>query len=106
MSAKLALHDMAVFKVVTGKPGTAPSTITTSVPPATSTSVATPTHSTSTVTVTPTTTPGSGSGGTVGEWGQCGGLGWMGGTVCVSPFTCTVSNPCELISLSNQHMRF
>lgn len=38
---------------------------------------------------------GTGTGtraGTVAHWGQCGGVGWTGGTVCVSPYTCTYSN--------------
>ena len=39
----------------------------------------------------PTTTP-SPSGGTVAEYGQCGGIGWTGGTVCAAPFTCQVAN--------------
>ncbi|KAJ7300692.1 carbohydrate esterase family 1 and carbohydrate-binding module family 1 protein [Mycena albidolilacea] len=25
--------------------------------------------------------------------GQCGGIGWTGGTVCVAPYTCAVANP-------------
>ncbi|KAF5355158.1 hypothetical protein D9756_005598 [Leucocoprinus leucothites] len=28
----------------------------------------------------------------VGAWGQCGGIGWSGGTTCVSGYTCTFSN--------------
>jgi len=42
----------------------------------------------------PTTTvpPSSPTGGTVAEFGQCGGQGWTGGTVCVSPFVCTELN--------------
>jgi hypothetical protein len=32
---------------------------------------------------TPTTPPSTG-GGTVAEWGQCGGIGWSGATACVS----------------------
>ncbi|KAK1980427.1 family 62 glycosyl hydrolase [Colletotrichum cereale] len=32
------------------------------------------------------------SSGTVPQFGQCGGQGWTGGTVCQSPFKCTVSN--------------
>ncbi|KAG9046253.1 hypothetical protein FS837_004779 [Tulasnella sp. UAMH 9824] len=39
-----------------------------------------------------TTTTGSSSGGTVAAYGQCGGIGWTGGTVCVSGYTCTYSN--------------
>ncbi|KIM94072.1 carbohydrate-binding module family 1 protein, partial [Oidiodendron maius Zn] len=26
-------------------------------------------------------------------WGQCGGIGLIGPTVCVSPYTCRYSNP-------------
>ncbi|KAJ7870773.1 carbohydrate esterase family 1 and carbohydrate-binding module family 1 protein [Mycena olivaceomarginata] len=29
----------------------------------------------------------------VQHWGQCGGLGWTGGTVCEAPYTCVVANP-------------
>ncbi|KAJ6450112.1 putative acetyl xylan esterase [Mycena sanguinolenta] len=36
---------------------------------------------------------GTGTGsGTVAEYGQCGGIGWTGGTVCVLPYTCQVLN--------------
>ncbi|KAJ7928369.1 concanavalin A-like lectin/glucanase domain-containing protein [Mycena leptocephala] len=42
---------------------------------------------------TTSTTPPSSTGGTAGQYGQCGGLGWTGPTVCVSPFTCKVANP-------------
>lgn len=38
---------------------------------------------------TNTGTPG---GGTVPRYGQCGGNGWTGPTVCVSPYTCTKTN--------------
>ncbi|KAJ7718232.1 putative acetyl xylan esterase [Mycena metata] len=44
---------------------------------------------------TSTTTTGSTGptgGGTVAHWGQCGGQGWTGGTVCVAPFTCQAAN--------------
>jgi acetylxylan esterase len=42
---------------------------------------------------TPTQTSGGGSGsGTVAHWGQCGGQGWTGGTVCLSPYTCQAAN--------------
>lgn len=30
--------------------------------------------------------------GTVPQWGQCGGNGWTGGTVCIAPFTCKKQN--------------
>ncbi|KAJ5620965.1 acetyl xylan esterase (Axe1) [Penicillium lagena] len=48
--------------------------------------------STTTTTITTTTGSGSTSTGTVAEWGQCGGLGWTGGTVCASPYTCKAAN--------------
>ncbi|KAJ7718231.1 putative acetyl xylan esterase [Mycena metata] len=44
---------------------------------------------------TGTTTTGSSAptgGGTVAEFGQCGGQGWTGGTICVAPFTCQELN--------------
>lgn len=40
----------------------------------------------------PGTDNSTGTGGTVAEWGQCGGLGWTGATQCVSPYTCTIIN--------------
>ena len=40
--------------------------------------------------VLPTTSPVSG--GTVPKYGQCGGEGWTGATVCVTGSMCTVSN--------------
>jgi len=48
------------------------------------------TSATSSAGSSPTTPPGNT--GTVAEFGQCGGIGWTGGTVCVSPFTCQVVN--------------
>ncbi|KAH8816112.1 glycoside hydrolase [Xylogone sp. PMI_703] len=45
--------------------------------------------STTTTRVTTTTA----AGGSVPKWGQCGGQGWTGGTVCASGSTCTYSNP-------------
>ncbi|KAJ0312333.1 hypothetical protein COL5a_002013 [Colletotrichum fioriniae] len=41
---------------------------------------------------TTTTTAASGGTGTVPKYGQCGGQGWTGGTVCASGSTCTVLN--------------
>ncbi|KAJ3552043.1 hypothetical protein NM688_g4366 [Phlebia brevispora] len=49
-----------------------------------------PSSPVSTPSSTPTSAP---TGTTVAEWGQCGGIGWTGGTVCASGFTCTVLNP-------------
>jgi len=60
----------------TSTPGTSP----------TSTPVVTPT---STPVNTPTPTSGA---GTVPKWGQCGGQGWTGGTVCQAGSTCKASN--------------
>ncbi|KAG8698026.1 hypothetical protein FRC09_007477 [Ceratobasidium sp. 395] len=42
--------------------------------------------------VTTSSSPSPTSGGTVPHYGQCGGQGWTGGTVCVAPYKCTVSN--------------
>ncbi|KAI9742664.1 MAG: Chitinase 1 [Claussenomyces sp. TS43310] len=58
-------------------PGTAPSSTTTAKPSTTATGSA------------PATTTTAAS-GTVGQWNQCGGQGWTGGTVCISPYKCTV----------------
>ncbi|KAL4260847.1 Endo-1,4-beta-xylanase [Pleurotus pulmonarius] len=33
------------------------------------------------------------TGGTAAHWGQCGGQGWSGPTVCESGYTCTALNP-------------
>ncbi|KAF3384036.1 Endo-1,4-beta-xylanase D [Talaromyces pinophilus] len=59
--------------------------------------------STSSTTLTTTTTPTSASSTTsttstsatsgAAHWGQCGGIGWSGPTICVSPYTCQVLNP-------------
>ncbi|KAG6844852.1 hypothetical protein H0H87_003095 [Tephrocybe sp. NHM501043] len=49
----------------------------------------------STTTSTPTTTTtssGSTSTGTAAQWGQCGGIGWTGPTVCASGYTCIFFN--------------
>jgi hypothetical protein len=50
----------------------------------------TSTTMTSTSTTSTTSSPSSTATGTVNEWNQCGGEGWTGPTVCVSPFVCTV----------------
>ncbi|EKM58977.1 glycoside hydrolase family 61 protein, partial [Phanerochaete carnosa HHB-10118-sp] len=41
---------------------------------------------------TPASSP-TPSGPTVAHYGQCGGQGYTGSTVCAAPYTCTVSNP-------------
>jgi cellulase len=48
-------------------------------------------HSTTT-TSKPTTTTTSSSSPNQTHWGQCGGTGWMGPTVCASPYTCQTQN--------------
>lgn len=73
-------------------------TPTTTVKPTTPTPTVKPTTSTTTVkpttaVQTPTPTPTSGTGGNaVPKWGQCGGKGYSGSTVCVSGSTCTLNN--------------
>ncbi|KAF8576370.1 carbohydrate-binding module family 1 protein [Ramaria rubella] len=59
---------------------------TTAVPP--------PSHTTAPVSSPPVSSPPVSTpvGGTAAEYGQCGGIGWTGPTVCASPFTCTVTN--------------
>ncbi|KAJ7915580.1 hypothetical protein B0H13DRAFT_2189236 [Mycena leptocephala] len=53
----------------------------------------TTTVSTTTIASTPVSTPSSTpTGGIAPHWGQCGGIGWAGATVCASPFTCQESN--------------
>jgi endo-1,4-beta-xylanase len=47
----------------------------------------------STTSSAPATTSSSTGAGSVAQWGQCGGIGWTGGTACVSPYTCHYSNP-------------
>ncbi|RVD89041.1 uncharacterized protein DFL_000064 [Arthrobotrys flagrans] len=52
------------------------------------------TRTTVAATTTPiTTTTPAGTGPTVSKWGQCGGIGWTGGTTCASGSTCQVLNP-------------
>jgi beta-xylosidase len=80
---------------------TLPSSTSTSTTSSNSASTTTTTHpptSTSTTTTraattATTTTSSSSSGATQSEWGQCGGIGWTGPTVCAAPYTCQVGNP-------------
>ncbi|KAJ7446564.1 carbohydrate esterase family 1 and carbohydrate-binding module family 1 protein [Mycena latifolia] len=55
---------------------------------ASSTTTTGPTTTITTPTAPPTTTAPAGGG--VAEWGQCGGIGWTGGTACL-PFSCPVN---------------
>lgn len=79
-------------------PGTGTGTTSSSIKPSTgttSTSIkpSTGTASSSTKTSTSSTsTSTSGSGTGVAKWGQCGGIGYSGSTVCISGSTCTVLN--------------
>jgi acetylxylan esterase len=60
-----------------------------------STTTTTTTQASTTTTTTSassTTTTSSGGGGTAAHWGQCGGNGWTGPTVCASGYTCTFVN--------------
>ncbi|KAF9017652.1 putative acetyl xylan esterase [Hymenopellis radicata] len=49
------------------------------------------TTSTQAGTTTTPAAPGS-TGSTAAHWGQCGGIGWTGPTVCAAPYTCQASN--------------
>ncbi|KAH8805901.1 glycosyl hydrolase family 61-domain-containing protein [Xylogone sp. PMI_703] len=71
-----------------------PSSTTTARPTSSTTARPPPPTTTSTTLRTTTTTAGGSSptGPTVPRYGQCGGQGWTGGTVCASPYTCTYSN--------------
>ncbi|OHE92398.1 glycosyl hydrolase family 7 [Colletotrichum orchidophilum] len=66
-------------------PGSGSTTVTA----ATTTTTTPPSTITTSVRTSSTAPP---TGGTVAKYGQCGGQGWTGGTVCVSGSTCTVVN--------------
>ncbi|KAK7911528.1 rhamnogalacturonase [Apiospora marii] len=51
-----------------------------------------PPHTTTTAQAPPATTTVTAPGSQQTQFGQCGGIGYTGPTVCVSPFKCTVSN--------------
>ncbi|KAF7335355.1 GMC oxidoreductase [Mycena sanguinolenta] len=73
-----------------GNPGSTSST--TSISSTTSSTTSTTSSTTSQPTTTKTTTT-TAPVPTQTHWGQCGGIGWQGPTVCAAPFTCKVSNP-------------
>ncbi|KAJ7614791.1 cellulase [Roridomyces roridus] len=52
-----------------------------------------PTGTSSSGNTGPTQPPGGGSGGSIPQYQQCGGLQWTGSGTCVSGTTCTVLNP-------------
>lgn len=56
------------------------------------TATATSTTTATTVSTSTTSSSTSTSTGVAAHWGQCGGLGWTGPTVCASGYTCTYSN--------------
>ncbi|KAK6353690.1 hypothetical protein TWF696_005652 [Orbilia brochopaga] len=74
----------------TTTPSSSSRTTTTSSRPITTSSRTTTTSSRTTTTSTRTTT---GTGPTQTHYGQCGGIGWTGPTVCETPYTCQVGNP-------------
>ncbi|KLO11339.1 hypothetical protein SCHPADRAFT_831275 [Schizopora paradoxa] len=79
--------DLAWFGITGPVAGSPPMGGGSSSPPAT-TPAPTSTHPT-------TTTPpvqSSPAAGTVAHWGQCGGIGFTGGTVCQAPYTCQAAN--------------
>ncbi|EGX50257.1 hypothetical protein AOL_s00076g222 [Orbilia oligospora ATCC 24927] len=57
--------------------------------PSTTTTTAVRTSTTTTRSTTASATPTA----VASRWGQCGGIGFTGPTVCESPYTCTVLNP-------------
>jgi len=81
--------------------GGATSTVATTTKASTTTTVASTTKASTTTTVSSTTkvstttssSTGTSTGTPVSQFGQCGGQGYTGSTVCVAPFTCSVLNP-------------
>ncbi|KAJ6503881.1 glycosyl hydrolase family 61-domain-containing protein [Mycena sanguinolenta] len=83
----------------TGAGGSSPppvsSTVkTTSTKASTTTTISTTSNKASTTTASSTSVsiPGGSTGTTAAEYGQCGGQGWTGPTVCATPYTCHVLN--------------
>ncbi|KAG8860821.1 hypothetical protein FRB96_003554 [Tulasnella sp. 330] len=76
-----------------GTGGTAPPPTSTATTSSTSGTTSKPTTTVPTTSKpTTTTTTSTATGPTQTEYGQCGGIGYSGPTVCASPFTCKVSN--------------
>ncbi|TVY15023.1 Endochitinase 2 [Lachnellula arida] len=77
--------------LTTGEPcagGSSSSTTTTT----SQTSTTSSTSSTSSTSTTTTTTSSAATGTPVPEWGQCGGTGYTGSTVCASPYSCVATS--------------
>ncbi|KAK6544832.1 hypothetical protein TWF694_001513 [Orbilia ellipsospora] len=95
-----SVRGAATTTTTSAPPTTTKSTTTTAVLPTTKTSSTsssrtTTTSSTSSRTTTTssrTTTTSTGGGTAVGAYGQCGGIGWTGGTSCVSGYKCVYLN--------------
>lgn len=84
---------LAAAATSTGSPSTSTSTSTTKAS-TTITTITTTTKASSTTlsTATKTTSTTAVSTSTAAHWGQCGGNGWTGPTVCASPYTCKEQN--------------
>lgn len=65
---------------------TSASTVTTSTGTTLTTTTSSPSSPTTSTAAPTTTAPGTG--GPVPEWGQCGGIGYSGPTICASPYAC------------------
>jgi hypothetical protein len=76
----------------TTMPSTSASVATVATTSATGTSKVTTTTGTTKATTTSTSTVATATGAVVAEYGQCGGIGWTGGTVCAAGSTCTYSS--------------
>ncbi|TID06137.1 putative acetylxylan esterase A [Colletotrichum higginsianum] len=83
----MGAEDLKWFGITGGstQPGTTATTATTTTTRTTQSSA--PPPATSTASAAPT-----GGGCTVARWGQCGGSGWGGCSVCASPYTCQAAN--------------
>ncbi|KAH7064786.1 glycoside hydrolase superfamily [Macrophomina phaseolina] len=86
-------HDMAIFKVTGKVPATSPTSAATSSSRSTKATAASSTAKTTSSTSKSTAAPASTTqAGTVGQWGQCGGLSYSGPTACASTYTCQEQN--------------
>jgi endo-1,4-beta-xylanase len=86
----------AVSSLLASAAGTAVPTSTNKTTSATSTTLTTvttkPATTTTTTKASTTTSATPTSTAVAAHWGQCGGIGWTGPTVCASPYTCKYSN--------------